>query len=158
MSVSYMTQAGYEKLRNELEDLKTRGRQEVARAIAEAKEKGDLSENAEYDAAKDAQGMLELKINEMEKALASARIISEEELDASKVTILSSVTIRNVKTGKDMTYKLVSESEADLKNKRISVNSPIGQGLLGKVKGDIARISTPAGDMDFEIVSISLES
>ncbi len=157
MSVSYMTQEGYDKLRFDLEDLKTRGRQEVARAIAEAKEKGDLSENAEYDAAKDAQGMLELKINEMEKALANARIISETELDDSKVTILSSVTIRNVKTGKDMTYKLVSESEADLKNKRISVNSPIGQGLLGKEKGDIAKISTPAGEMDFEIVSISLE-
>ena len=97
MSVSYMTQEGYDKLRTDLEDLKTRGRQEVARAIAEAKEKGDLSENAEYDAAKDAQGMLELKINEMEKALANARIISETDLDASKVTILSSVTIRNVK-------------------------------------------------------------
>jgi transcription elongation factor GreA len=157
MSVSYMTQEGYDKLRTDLEDLKTRGRQEVARAIAEAKEKGDLSENAEYDAAKDAQGMLELKINEMEKALANARIISETDLDASKVTILSSVTIRNVKTGKDMTYKLVSESEADLKNRRISVNSPIGQGLLGKAKGDIAKISTPAGEMDFEIVSISLD-
>ncbi|HRG64545.1 MAG TPA: GreA/GreB family elongation factor, partial [Saprospiraceae bacterium] len=95
--------------------------------------------------------------NEMEKAMASARIISENELDASKVTILSSVTIRNIKTGKDMTYKLVSESEADLKTKRISVNSPIGQGLLGKVKGDIAKISTPAGELDFEIVSISLD-
>lgn len=156
-AISYMTQQGYEKLRSDLEDLKTRGRQEVARAIAEAKEKGDLSENAEYDAAKDAQGMLELKINEMEKALANARIISEDELDGSKVTILSSVTIRNTKTGKDMTYKLVSESEADLKLKRISVNSPIGQGLLGKKMGDMAKISTPAGEIDFEIVSISLD-
>lgn len=156
-AISYMTQQGYDKLKADLEDLKTRGRQDVAKAIAEAKEKGDLSENAEYDAAKDAQGMLELKINEMEKAFASSRIISEEELDDSKVTILSSVTIRNTKTGKDMTYKLVSETEADLKLKRISVNSPIGQGLLGKEKGDLAKISTPAGDIDFEIVSISLE-
>lgn len=156
-AISYMTQEGYDKLRNDLEYLKTRGRQEVAKAIAEAKEKGDLSENAEYDAAKDAQGMLELKINEMEKALASARIISESELDSSKVTILSTVTMKDMKTGKELTYKLVSESEADLKLKRISVNSPIGQGLLGKSKGDIAKVTTPNGHIDFEIVSISLE-
>jgi transcription elongation factor GreA len=155
-AISYMTQQGYDKLRSDLEDLKTRGRQEVAKAIAEAKEKGDLSENAEYDAAKDAQGMLELKINEMEKSLANARIISEDELDGSKVTILSSVTIRNTKTGKDMTYKLVAESEADLKLKKISINSPIGQGLLGKTTGDMAKIATPAGEIDFEIISISL--
>lgn len=156
-AISYMTQEGYDKLRNDLEDLKTRGRQEVAKAIAEAKEKGDLSENAEYDAAKDAQGMLELKINEMEKALASARIISESELDSSKVTILSTVTMKDMKTGKELTYKLVSESEADLKLKRISINSPIGQGLLGKSKGDVAKVTTPNGHIDFEIVSISLE-
>ncbi len=155
--ISYMTQQGYDKLKAELEDLKSRGRQEVAKAIAEAKEKGDLSENAEYDAAKDAQGMLELKINDMEKAFANARIISEGDLDSSKVTILSAVTIRNTNTGKDMTYKLVSESEADLKLKKISVNSPIGQGLLGKAKGDKVKISTPAGEIDFEIVSISLD-
>jgi transcription elongation factor GreA len=156
-TIAYMTQDGYDKLRAELEELKSKGRQEVARAIAEAKEKGDLSENAEYDAAKDAQGMLELKINEMEKAYANARIISESDLDDSRVTILSSVTIRNVKTGKDMMYKIVSETEADLKLKRISVNSPIGQGLLGKEKGDIVKINTPAGDIDFEIISISLD-
>lgn len=155
--ISYMTQQGYDKLKAELEDLKSRGRQEVAKAIAEAKEKGDLSENAEYDAAKDAQGMLELKINDMEKAFANARIISEGDLDSSKVTILSAVTIRNTNTGKDMTYKLVSESEADLKLKKISVNSPIGQGLLGKAKGDKVKIATPAGEIDFEIVSISLD-
>lgn len=155
--ISYMTQQGYDKLKAELEDLKSRGRQEVAKAIAEAKEKGDLSENAEYDAAKDAQGMLELKINDMEKAFANSRIISEGDLDSSKVTILSAVTIRNTNTGKDMTYKLVSESEADLKLKKISVNSPIGQGLLGKAKGDKVKISTPAGEIDFEIVSISLD-
>jgi transcription elongation factor GreA len=156
-TVSYMTQVGYDKLRLELEELKSKGRQEVARAIAEAKEKGDLSENAEYDAAKDAQGMLELKINEMEKAFATARIISESDLSDATVTVLSSVTIKHMVTGKEMTYKLVSESEADLKLKKISVNSPIGQGLLGKAKGDIAKISTPAGDTDFEIVKISLE-
>jgi transcription elongation factor GreA len=101
--------------------------------------------------------MLELKINEMEKSLANARIISEDELDGSKVTILSSVTIRNTKTGKDMTYKLVAESEADLKLKKISINSPIGQGLLGKTTGDMAKIATPAGEIDFEIISISLD-
>jgi transcription elongation factor GreA len=156
MTVSYLTQEGYDKLRAELDDLKTRGRQEVAKAIAEAKEKGDLSENAEYDAAKDAQGMLELKINEMEKAIASARIINENELDTSKVTILSSVTIKNVKTGALATYKLVAESEADLKLKKISINSPIGQGVLGKKVGDIAKVATPNGFMDFEIEKIEL--
>lgn len=153
--VSYMTQEGYEKLRTELDVLKTKGRDDAAKAIAEAREKGDLSENAEYDAAKDAQGMLELKINEMEKALASARIISEDQLDNSKVTILSSVTIKNLKTNKNVTYKLVSESEADLKAQRISVNSPIGQGLLGKTVGEIADVKTPAGEIKFEVVEIS---
>jgi transcription elongation factor GreA len=158
MSVSYMTQEGYDKLKADLEDLKTRGRKEVARAIAEAKEKGDLSENAEYDAAKDAQGMLELKINEMEKAFAGARIINEDELDTSKVTILSSVTMKNVKTGALATYKLVAEAEADLKLKKISINSPIGQGVLGKAVGDIAKVSTPNGFIDFEVIKIELIS
>ena len=153
--ISYMTQQGYEKLRAELDLLKTKGRDDAAKAIAEAREKGDLSENAEYDAAKDAQGMLELKINEMEKAMASARIISEEQLDNSKVTILSSVTIKNLKTNKNVTYKLVSETEADLKTQRISVNSPIGQGLLGKAVGDVAEVKTPAGEIKFEVVEIS---
>lgn len=154
--ISYMTQEGYDKVRAELEHMKTKGREAVAKAIAEAREKGDLSENAEYDAAKDAQGMLEMKINEMEKALANARIISEDQLDSSKVTILSSVTIKNVQNGAEMTYKLVSESEANLKEKKISVNSPIGQGLLGKAVGDIAQIHTPRGPIDFEVVKISL--
>lgn len=153
--ISYMTQQGYEKLRAELDLLKTKGRDDAAKAIAEAREKGDLSENAEYDAAKDAQGMLELKINEMEKAMASARIISEDQLDNSKVTILSSVTIKNLKTNKNVTYKLVSETEADLKTQRISVNSPIGQGLLGKAVGDVAEVKTPAGEIKFEVVEIS---
>ncbi len=151
-----MTQAGYDKVRAELDHMKTKGREEMSKAIAEAREKGDLSENAEYDAAKNAQGMLEMKINEMEKAIAGARIISEAELDGSKVTILCSVTMKNTKNGAEMTYKIVSESEADLKTKRISVNSPIGRGLLGKVIGDIAQVQTPGGLIDFEIVNISL--
>jgi transcription elongation factor GreA len=155
-TVSYMTKEGYDKLRSELEELKTVGRDNVAKAIAEAREKGDLSENAEYDAAKDAQGMLELKINEMEKVMATARVIDETMIDTSKVTVLSNVTIRNIKTGKDLTYKLVAEAEANLKEKKISVNSPIGQGLLGKRIGDSATVQTPAGSIEFEILDISL--
>ena len=136
--------------------MKTTGREEVAKAIAEAREKGDLSENAEYDAAKDAQGMLELRINDLEKVLANSRILDESQLDASKVTVLSNVTIKNKKTGKQLKYKLVSESEADLKDKKISVNSPMGQGLLGKAVGDLAIVETPRGNLEFEIVEISL--
>lgn len=156
MSISYMTAEGYEKLKLELEELKTKGREDVAKAIAEAREKGDLSENAEYDAAKNAQGMLEMKINDLEKIFATARIIDESQLDNSKVTILSNVTIKNTKNGAQMTYKLVAEAEANLKEKKISVNSPIGQGLLGKEVGDIAQVHTPAGLIDFEIVKIAL--
>lgn len=153
---NYLTREGYNRLKSELEELKTKGRADVARAIAEAREKGDLSENAEYDAAKDAQGMLELKINDLEKTLANARILHESQLDGSKVTVLSNVTIKNVKTGKKLTYKLVSESEADLKAKRISVKSPMGQGLLGKAVGEIAVVETPNGNIEFEVVGISL--
>lgn len=153
---SYLTQMGYEKLKAELDDLKSNGRQEIAKAIAEAREKGDLSENAEYDAAKNAQGMLEMKINELEKVMGSARIIDETLVDTSKVSLLCNVTIRNVKTKAVISYKLVSESEADLKMKKISVNSPIGKGLLGKVLKDIAKIQTPNGAIEFEIVDISL--
>jgi len=154
---TYLTQTGYDRLRGELDALKSEGRQEAAYAIAEARAQGDLSENAEYDAAKDAQGMLELKISELEAVLSNARIIDESQLDDSKVAILSNVTIKNMKTGKEMTYKLVSESEADAKQMRISVTSPIGQGLLGKVKGEIAHITTPAGTMDFEVVEITVK-
>lgn len=153
---TYLTQSGYDKLKAELEELKTTGRQEVARAIAEARAQGDLSENAEYDAAKDAQGMLEMKISELETVLANARVIDESQLDASKVAILSNVTIKNLKTGKEMTYKLVSETEADAKLMKISVTSPIGQGLLGKAKGDVAKITTPGGALEFEVVEISI--
>jgi transcription elongation factor GreA len=151
-----MTQEGFDKLSAELEQLKTEGRREVARAIAEAREKGDLSENAEYDAAKDAQGLLEAKINGMEKAMANARVLDESQIDTSRVTVLSKVTIKNTNNGAQLTYKLVSESEADLKSKKISVSSPIGQGLLGKEIGDIATISTPRGELKFEIVEITV--
>jgi len=153
---TYLTQGGYDKLKAELDELKTTGRQEAARAIAEARSQGDLSENAEYDAAKDAQGMLELKISELETVLSNARVIDESLLDDSKVAILSNVTIKNLKTGKEMTYKLVSETEADARQMKISVTSPIGQGLLGKVIGEIAKISTPAGAMEFEVTNITI--
>jgi len=153
---TYLTQSGYDKLKAELEELKTTGRQEAARAISEARAQGDLSENAEYDAAKDAQGMLELKISELETVLSNARVIDESQLDASKVAILSNVTIKNLKTGKEMTYKLVSETEADARLMKISVTSPIGQGLLGKVKGEVAKIQTPAGAMEFEVLDITI--
>lgn len=151
-----MTQAGYDKLKAELEDLKSRGRDEVAKAIAEAREKGDLSENAEYDAAKNAQGMLELKINDMEKVFALARIIDESQLDTSRVTVLSNVTIENVKAKSRVSYRLVAEAEADLKAKKISVKSPIGQALLGNAVGDIVDVETPAGKIQFKILEISL--
>ncbi|MEO1435465.1 MAG: transcription elongation factor GreA [Bacteroidota bacterium] len=154
--INYLTQEGYDRLIAELEHLKTTGRQEAAKAIAEAREKGDLSENAEYDAAKEAQGLLELKINELSKVLANAKVIDKSELDASKVVVLSKVTIKNTKNKAKMTYQLVSESEADLKQKKISVSSPIGKSLLGKVIGDKADVTTPNGVIQFEILDIQL--
>ena len=154
--VSYMTQASFDNFKAELDELKTTGRQEAASAIAEAREKGDLSENAEYDAAKEAQGLLELKISQMEAVLANTRIIKEEDLDASKVVILSTVKIKQTKSGKEFTYTLVSQSEANLRAKKISVDSPIGKGLLGKEIGDIAEVHTPRGKMEFEILDISI--
>ena len=153
---NYMTKDGYDKLYAELEEMKTVGRQKAADAIAEAREKGDLSENAEYDAAKNAQGMLELKINELEKSLAKARVLDPSELDLSKVVVLSKVTIKNMTNKKKMVYQLVSESEADLKNKKISVTSPMGKGLLGKEVGEVAIVNTPRGEMKFEIIDISI--
>ena len=155
-NISYLTQEGYDKLVAELDKLKSDGRQEVAKAIAEAREKGDLSENAEYDAAKDAQGHLEAKINELENVYANARIIDASQLDSSHITVLSKVELKNVKTGKEIFYQLVAEAEADLKLKRISVNSPIGKGLLGKAVGDIAVITTPGGNLELEVLSITL--
>lgn len=154
-SYTYLTKEGYEKLKNELEELKTTGRAEVASLIAEAREKGDLSENAEYDAAKDAQGMLEMRINDLEKTMANARILDASQLDNSKVTVLSQVTIKNLKNGKKLTYMLVSETEADLKARKISVGSPIGKGLLGKQVGEVAVVETPGGNIEFEIVKIA---
>lgn len=154
---TYLTQGGYEKIKAEVEELRTTGRKEAARAIAEAREKGDLSENAEYDAAKDAQGLLEAKIAELEAKLANARIIDESMLDASKVGVLSTVTIENIKMKKQVTYKLVPESEADLKTGKVSVSSPVGQGLLGKEVGDLATVKTPNGNIEFKIISISLD-
>ncbi len=153
---TYLTQEGHDRLKTELDELKTTGRMEAARMIAEAREKGDLSENAEYDAAKDAQGMLELRINELEKTLAHARIIDESMIDISEVRLLTNVTIKNKKSGKQDTYKLVSESEANLKEKKLSATSPIGQGLLGKKIGEIAAVQTPAGMMEFEVLNISI--
>ena len=156
MAINYLTKEGFDKLTAELEDLKTRGRAEAARAIAEAREKGDLSENAEYDAAKEAQGLLELRINDLEKQLANARVLDASEVDISKVTVLAKVTIMNTKNKAKITYQLVSESEADLKAKKVSVSSPMGQGLLGKVIGETATVRTPNGDMQFEIVDIAI--
>ncbi|MFK7798148.1 MAG: transcription elongation factor GreA [Aureispira sp.] len=153
---SYMTQDGFDKLKGELEDLKTTGRQEAAKAIGEAREKGDLSENAEYDAAKEAQGLLELKISEMEKTLSMARVIKQEDLDASSVVVLSTVKIKQVKSGKEFAYTLVSQSEANLRAGKISVDSPIGKGLLGKTVGEIAEVHTPGGVMKFEVLDIAI--
>ena len=153
---NYLTKEGYERIAAELEEMKTNGRREVAAAIAEARDKGDLSENAEYDAAKDAQGMLELRINELEKTLGNARFIDESQLDTSKVVVLSKVRLKNLKVNKEVTYQLVSEAEADIKHKKISVDSPIGLGLLGKAVGETAQIETPGGSISFEVLEISL--
>ena len=143
-------------MKADVDVLRSVGRKEAAAAIAEAREKGDLSENAEYDAAKDAQGLLEAKIADLEGKLGNARIIDESQLDDSKVSVLSTVTIENVKLKKQVTYKLVPESEADLKTGRISVNSPVGQGLLGKEVGDMAYVSTPNGDIEFKVLKITI--
>jgi transcription elongation factor GreA len=153
--VTYYTKEGIEKLKEELHFLKTEGRSQIAKAIAEARDKGDLSENAEYDAAKEAQGMHEAKIAKLGESLANARLIDESKLDTSKVLALSIVKIKNIKNGAAMTYQLVSETEADLKSGKISVKSPIAKGLLGKSVGDTVEIAVPAGKMEFEILEIS---
>ncbi|MBO9701202.1 MAG: transcription elongation factor GreA [Sporocytophaga sp.] len=155
MAYTYYTEEGLRKLKDELAMLKTRGRADMAKQIAEARDKGDLSENAEYDAAKDAQGLLELKISKLEDVVANARIIDESSIDTSKVSILSNVKIKNKKTNAIVNYILVSEEEADLKSGKISVKSPIGKGLLGKKIGDSAYIDVPAGKLEFEILDIS---
>ena len=153
--VSYYTAEGLKKLRDDLDHLKGIERPKASQAIADARDKGDLSENAEYDAAKEAQGLLEMKIAKMEEVLANARLIDESQLDVSKVLVLSTVKIRNQANKMELTYTLVAESEADLKSGKISVTSPIGKGLLGKSVGEIAEINVPNGVLKFEILEIS---
>ncbi|GAA4783766.1 transcription elongation factor GreA [Olivibacter ginsenosidimutans] len=153
--ITYYSKEGLEKLKEELQYLKTEGRAAIARAIAEARDKGDLSENAEYDAAKEAQGLHETKIAKLEEVLANARLIDESKLDVTKVLALSIVKLKNTKNGAIMTYQLVSETEADLKSGKISVKSPIAQGLLGKSVGDRVEIEVPAGKIELEILEIS---
>ncbi|MFD1141903.1 transcription elongation factor GreA [Larkinella insperata] len=152
--ISYYTEEGLSRLKAELNELKTKGRTDIARQIAEARDKGDLSENAEYDAAKDAQGLLEMKISKMEEIISNARLLDESSIDTSQVSVLSTVKIKNRKNGATVTYTLVSEEEADLKLGKISVGSPIGKGLLGKKVGDTTEIKVPAGTLEFEVLEI----
>lgn len=153
---TYVTKEGLKKLEEELNELKTKGRSSISAQIAEARDKGDLSENAEYDAAKDAQGMMELKISQLEQKVATAKIIDESKLDSSKVQVLTTVKIKNKTNGMEMTYTIVPEEEADLKTMKISLSSPIAVGLLGKKVGDLAEVQAPAGKIQFEIVEIVL--
>ena len=155
--VSYYTEEGLKKLRSDLNKLKDIERPKASQAIAEARDKGDLSENAEYDAAKEAQGMLEMQIAKLENTLANARLVNESELDTSKVLVLSTVEVKNKANGVKMKYTLVAQSEADLKSGKISVDSPIGKGLLGKEVGEITTISVPSGKIELEILSILRE-
>ena len=156
-NVSYYTAEGLKKLREEVNYLKDVERPKASQAIAEARDKGDLSENAEYDAAKEAQGLLEMKISNLEKTLANARLIDETQLDTSKVLVLSTVTLKNQANAMKMKYTLVAESEANLKVGKISVNSPIGKGLLGKSVGETAEIKVPQGTLKFDILEITRE-
>lgn len=154
-NVSYYSEEGLKKLRDELNQLRDVERPKASQAIADARDKGDLSENAEYDAAKEAQGMLEMQISKLENVVANARIIDESQLDTSKVLIHSKVKIKNQMNGMEMVYSLVAESEADLKTGKISVSSPIGKGLLGNSVGDIAEVTVPNGTLKFEILEIT---
>lgn len=156
MSVQYVTRETLEKMQAELHQMKAVERPAAARAIAEAREKGDLRENAEYDAAKEAQGMLEAKIKQLEGIIANARIVDESTIDTSRVAILTKVTVTNLATQKKITYQIVSEKEADLKAGKISVSSPIGKGLLGKVVGDVAEVQVPAGVVKFKVEDITV--
>ena len=153
--IQYYTAEGFNKLKAELQDLKARGRQDIAKAIAEARDKGDLSENAEYDAAKEAQGHHEAKIAKLEEVMSNARVLDESSIDTSLVSVLSRVKIKNKKSNMEVTYTLVAEEEADLKLGKISVGSPIGRGLLGKKVGESAQIQVPAGLLEFEVMDIS---
>jgi transcription elongation factor GreA len=153
--ISYFTEEGLKKVKDELKHLQTVERSSISAQIGEARDKGDLSENAEYDAAKEAQGLLEMKISKLQTLVANARVVDESELDTSKVLILSKVKIKNVANGSEMEYTIVSEKEANMKEKRISVESPIAKGLLGKEVGDIAEVKVPSGIIKFEITNIS---
>lgn len=155
MGLSYYTPEGFKKLKEELEHMKSVERPKISAQIAEARDKGDLSENAEYDAAKEAQGLLEMKISQTEDLLANARIIDESQMDTSKVLVLSKVKIKNLANNAELQYTLVAEKEADLRQNKISVNSPIGKGLLGKEVGEIAEVTVPNGTLKFEILEIS---
>jgi transcription elongation factor GreA len=154
-NISYYTQEGLDKLRNEIKQLQTVERPKISQQIAEARDKGDLSENAEYDAAKEAQGLLEARIAKLEDLIANGRLIDESQIDTSKVYILSKVKIKHLKLKKDFEYTLVAENEADIKLGKISIESPIGKGLVGKEIGDIADVETPNGIVQFEVLGIS---
>jgi transcription elongation factor GreA len=156
MATIYMTKEGYDKLMDELKQLESVERPRISAQIAEARDKGDLSENAEYDAAKEAQGMLEMKISKLKTTIADARIIDDSKINTDSVQILTKVKIRNIKNGQEMEYTIVSESEANLKEKKLSVTTPIAKGLLGKKVGEIAEVTAPNGKMEFEILNISL--
>jgi transcription elongation factor GreA len=154
--LTYLTVEGMERIKKDLHELRTKGRSEIAKAIQEAREKGDLAENAEYHAAKESQGMLEMKIAQLEDTLSNARLVDMSRLNASKVMLLSKVKLKNVQTMQIVNFMLVSESEADLKVGKISISSPIGKGLLGKVIGDVAEIVIPAGVMKLEVLEIAV--
>ena len=156
MSTIYLSQEGYDNLKAELDNLISVERPKIINQIAEARDKGDLSENAEYDAAKEAQGLLEARIAKLEADVSNARILDKSDMDTSTVHLLTKVRIRNTENGMEMTYAIVSESEADLSLKKISASSPIGKGLLGKSEGDIVDINVPNGTIQFEIIEISL--
>jgi len=154
--VSYLSKEGMDNLKAEIQELKTKGRAEMARQIKEAREKGDLSENAEYDAAKEAQGLLEMRIAKLEELLANARILDESKIDTSKVSVFTTVKLQDIKFKREIKYTLVSEKEADVKSGKISVTSPIGKGLLGKKVGEVVKITVPAGVLEFKILEISM--
>ncbi len=156
MAISYMTKDGYDKKMAELNRLENVERRDVVRAIQEAREKGDLSENAEYDAAKERQGMLEAKISELKNLVATARIIDESKLQTDEVQLMNKVTIKNVKNNAKMTYTIVSETEANFREGKISITTPIAKGLLGHKEGDVVKVQAPVGEMEFEILKISL--
>lgn len=154
--MAYMSEDGYKKLLAELKELETVERPKISAAIAEARDKGDLSENAEYDAAKEAQGLLEMRINKLKAVIADAKIIDESKIQTDSVQILSKVELKNVKNNMKMTYTIVSESEANLKEGKISINTPIAQGLLGKKVGEVAEIKVPQGIIQLEVINISI--